>query len=136
MKQLLSMTLVFTLASFISPTRKMGDGKQPVKTKLFDSKVWFTNSDGAANDMTVYIGSYQYAPYAGSYYNDLIGEFPEGSYGLTISKSTPDNTPRYLTIEDPNYQNWPSQYYYWSSGDFYGSINVNTTWNNIAVGFL
>jgi hypothetical protein len=137
MKQLLSLMLVFSLSSFISPARKMGDGKQPVKTKLFDSAVWFANSDGAANDMTVYIGSYQYAPpYAGSFYNEVIGYFPEGTYSLTISKNTSDNTPRYITIEDPYYQNNPSQYYYWSTDTFYGSINVNTMWNYITVGFL
>jgi hypothetical protein len=136
MRQLLCVMLVLTLASFTYPVKKTGDAPRTVKTKtnLFDSPVYFINYSGAASGMTVYIGSNAVAidDNTGS-----LGYYPEGSYGLNIVKGTPDDTPRYVQIEDPNYEGTgPFYEFYWSSGDFSSSINVNTTWNNVSVGYL
>jgi len=137
MKQVLGIMLVLALTSFAVPGSKTTGAPEAVKAKApFNSTVYLANYGGAANDMVIYIGAYSFnTTYAdpNNFWQETIGYLPEGSYGLLISKLTPDSTPRRVYIEDPFYQDQFG--FYWSTGDFSGSINVNTTFNYISVMF-
>jgi hypothetical protein len=138
MKQLLSIMLVFALASFTSPGRQSTDVRQAVKTQTpVNSTVWLANYSGAANDMVITIGSTSfnttYFDPSWGFAQETVGYFPESNYYLQIAKITPDAVPRRVYIEDPYYQDQSG--YYWSTGDFTGSINVNPTFNYISVLF-
>ncbi len=134
MKQLLCILLVCTLASFNFPSPNTTAAPQPVRS---DYSVNFINYGGAGSDLTITMGSTQWVTW--SFEGQItLGQLPEGGYGLTLSQNNPDGLPRYVQIEDPNYQypipNRP--WYYWSSGDFYGSVQVNDIITTISVGYL
>lgn len=136
MKQLLSVMLVCTLASFNFPASQKTDTQQPVKINFSTYSVWYINYGGAGSDLTVSIGPNQWVT-PSEEGTQFLGSAEEGSYGLSITKNTPDSTPRYVQLEDPFYEGTPPFYYfYWSTGDFYGSFNINSTFNEISVGWL
>ena len=127
------MMLVLTLASFTYPVKKMADTPRTAKTHLSNYTVYFINYGGAGSNMSIDISG---DPVVTDDNTSSLGSYPEGSYGFAISKLTPDNTLRYVQVEDPNYQGPPPYQYFWSSGDFYGTINVNDIWDNISVGYV